>query len=241
MVQNDPRQAQTVARLKTIMRRDLKLGPDLLIADDMPLLGGDADIDSLDVLLMLSSMEREFGFKVPADQIKQEAFTNLQTLGAFVLAHMGNTAGPDAVSVIQLPRRDPLGRLPHQPPFRFVSRVLNVIPRASAEGIWAVTGSEDFFKGHFPGRPIVPGVLITEAMAQLCGLAHQIGDEGRLAHIDVRIDSAVVPPAEVQLQCKVNAVIGRLVRYEASATVAGVVAARGVLTLHWSGSSPEAS
>ncbi len=51
--------------LKVILRRDLKLGPTARIADDMPFFGGDVDMDSLDILLLVTSLEKEFGIKVP--------------------------------------------------------------------------------------------------------------------------------------------------------------------------------
>src|SRR4051812_35825182 len=53
----------TLERIKTIFRRDLKLGPDIPIADDMPFFGGDVDLDSLDMLLLVTSIEKEFGIK----------------------------------------------------------------------------------------------------------------------------------------------------------------------------------
>jgi len=61
--------------------------------------------------------------------------------------------------------------LPHRPPFLFVDEITALIPGKSASGLWRLTGTEDFFRGHFPGRPILPGVLMVEAMAQLGGIA----------------------------------------------------------------------
>ena len=57
--------------------------------------------------------------------------------------------------------------LPHRPPFLFVDEVVSMEPGRKITGRWALTGEEDFFKGHFPGRPTLPGVLIVEALAQL--------------------------------------------------------------------------
>ena len=68
-----------------------------------------------------------------------------------------------------LPRPDSV--LPHRPPFLFVDEVVEIVPGQSAKGVWALTGSEPFFAGHFPGRPTLPGVLMVEAMAQLGGIA----------------------------------------------------------------------
>jgi 3-hydroxyacyl-[acyl-carrier-protein] dehydratase len=56
--------------------------------------------------------------------------------------------------------------LPHRYPMLLIDRMEDIIPNVSAVGIKAVSGNEPFFPGHFPGRPIMPGVLIVEAMAQ---------------------------------------------------------------------------
>ncbi|MFQ5765181.1 MAG: 3-hydroxyacyl-[acyl-carrier-protein] dehydratase FabZ, partial [Rhodospirillales bacterium] len=56
--------------------------------------------------------------------------------------------------------------IPHRPPFLMIDRVTEIVSGTSAVGIKEVTADEDFFKGHFPGHPIMPGVLIIEAMAQ---------------------------------------------------------------------------
>lgn len=74
----------TIDRLKTMMRRDLKLGDDAEIADDTPLIGGDFDLDSLDILLLVTSIEKEFGLRVADGAIGREAFRTVRTLAAFV-------------------------------------------------------------------------------------------------------------------------------------------------------------
>jgi 3-hydroxyacyl-[acyl-carrier-protein] dehydratase len=60
--------------------------------------------------------------------------------------------------------------LPHRYPFLFVDRVLELVPGKSIVGIKNVTTNEPFFEGHFPARPIMPGVLIIAAMAQVAGI-----------------------------------------------------------------------
>jgi 3-hydroxyacyl-[acyl-carrier-protein] dehydratase len=127
--------------------------------------------------------------------------------------------------------------LPHRPPFRFVSSVDELSAGVSGSGVWNIRGDESFFQGHFPGEPVVPGVLITEALAQLSGLVglHRgtSGEprRGRLAHTDIRFDSAVVPPAAVRLRTSVTRSLGSLVQFDVSASVGERVVARGSLAL----------
>ena len=72
---------------------------------------------------------------------------------------------------------DPLDRalafLPHGPEFRFVQRLLNLEPGKSGSGEYQIQGSEPFLRGHFPGQPLFPGVLMVEGSAQLAGVVAQ--------------------------------------------------------------------
>lgn len=144
--------------------------------------------------------------------------------------------------------KDILDSLPHRPPFRFVTDVLELGDGEWAKGIWRVSGTEGFFSGHFPDCPIVPGVLIGEALAQLSGLIvvdrlcrtgskplfggkHGTPSQGKLAHIDIRFSETVVPPSDILLESKIERVVGALWQFSTVAEVAERQVARGVLTL----------
>jgi len=71
-------------RLRSIMRRDLKLGDGAELPPDLPLIGGDYDLDSLDMLMLVTSIEKEFGINVSEGTIGRDAFQTLGSLAAFV-------------------------------------------------------------------------------------------------------------------------------------------------------------
>src|SRR5215203_5956861 len=116
-------QADTLRRVETIIRRDLKLGADLPVTEDMPFFGGDADIDSLDILLLLSSVEKEFGVRIPSEAVGREVFANVGTLVRHIETHRtgGSSPGGAPPPPSAGPAADFLNRLPHRDPFRFVS------------------------------------------------------------------------------------------------------------------------
>jgi 3-hydroxyacyl-[acyl-carrier-protein] dehydratase len=223
--------SDTFARVEKLMRRDLKLGGDIEINHDTPFFGSSADIDSLDILLLLGSIEKEFGLKIPSEAVGREVFQNVGTLVRYIDEHRleVRNAAPAKPAAAQ----DPLSKLPHGEPFRFVSRVTQIKAGHSASGVWAVTGKEHFFAGHFPGRPVVPGVLLAEALAQVSGLSGSWPEKAdvRLAHADVRFDQAVVPPADVVLESRFVREMGTLRQYEVTATVNGRPVARGTIAL----------
>lgn len=70
----------TVERVKALLRCDLKLGPDAVLEDNTPLMGGEYDLDSLDVLLLVTSVEKEFGIKIPNESVGKDAFSSISTL-----------------------------------------------------------------------------------------------------------------------------------------------------------------
>ena len=69
---------ELLAEVKSILRRDLKLGPDARIADDMPLIGGEMDLDSLDILLVISSIEKHFKIKIPNEVVGRWVFQDVR-------------------------------------------------------------------------------------------------------------------------------------------------------------------
>ncbi len=202
----------------------------------MPFFEADVDLDSLDMLLVLTSIERQFGLRIPNESVGRDVFQNVATLTRYVQEHRGAAA---STPIARAESIDWLAQLPHQPPFRFISRVIEVQPGTSARGVWQLDGTEAFFAGHFPGRPIVPGVLIAEALAQLSGLAGPTGSGslGKLAGMDLRFEQALSPPAQITLESTLSGVLGALQNFSVVARIGDLVIARGSIALHRGDSS----
>ena len=127
--------------------------------------------------------------------------------------------------------------LPHRYPFALVDRIMEYVPGESAVGLKNVTFNEPYFQGHFPGRPLMPGVMIVEAMAQVGGIVlTQLPDiEGSLfvfAGIDkVRFRRPVVPGDQLVMNVELICVKRRrFAKMQARAQVDGQLAAEGELT-----------
>lgn len=130
------------------------------------------------------------------------------------------------------------GALPHRYPFLMVDRVLEVAEDGTrAVAIKNVTINELFFQGHFPEQPIMPGVLIIEALAQTGGLAllarpENRGKQGLLAGVDkFRFRRPVVPGDTLRLEVSVEKLRGPLVRIIGKALVEGQLAAEGEIVV----------
>jgi 3-hydroxyacyl-[acyl-carrier-protein] dehydratase len=130
-----------------------------------------------------------------------------------------------------------LQQLPHRFPFRMVDRILEIEPGKKAAAIKNVSIDEPYFSGHFPGEPIMPGVLILEALAQTGGLAFQSSlevEEGMpfLAGIDeFRLKKKVIPGDQMVLEAEVIHVFSHLAKVRVSASVGGERVAEGMLIL----------
>ncbi len=132
-------------------------------------------------------------------------------------------------------------RLPHRYPFLLVDRVLECVSGERIVALKNVTMNEEFFVGHFPGRPVMPGVLILEAMAQAAGIltfftAGVYPDESihfYFAGIDkARFRRPVVPGDQVMLTAILERKIRAIWKYSTSATVDGVEVARAEMLVH---------
>ena len=126
--------------------------------------------------------------------------------------------------------------IPHRPPFLLVDEIVALDPGVSGHGRWTITGNEPWLAGHFPGNPIVPGVLMTESAAQVAAvvaLTHpdQRGKFGVFAAVDeVRFTRIVRPGETLDVQIEVDRLRGRLGRVRATVTVGDEPTLRGVLT-----------
>jgi 3-hydroxyacyl-[acyl-carrier-protein] dehydratase len=123
-----------------------------------------------------------------------------------------------------------LRQLPHRYPFLLVDRVLECIPGKSIRALKNVTVNEPFFPGHFPNRPVMPGVMILEALAQAAGiLAFQTAgvvpdDESRFYFVGIdraRFRRPVVPGDQLILQATLARALKGIWKFETQALVDG--------------------
>jgi 3-hydroxyacyl-[acyl-carrier-protein] dehydratase len=124
--------------------------------------------------------------------------------------------------------------LPHRYPFLLVDRVLDYEPKVYLRAIKNVSVNEPFFTGHFPERPVMPGVLILEALAQATGLlafaSEQRDDDDDTLYLFVSIDRArfkrqVEPGDQVVLNVRLLRILRDMWKFEAEATVDGDICA----------------
>jgi len=121
--------------------------------------------------------------------------------------------------------------LPHRYPFLLVDRVIEFVPDKSVVTIKNVTINEPFFNGHFPGHPVMPGVLIVEAMAQSAGLLTQLSARSKggspsslfyLAKVDnARFNAPVMPGDQLRMEVRLKRLLRNMGLFEARTLVDG--------------------
>ena len=133
---------------------------------------------------------------------------------------------------------DALSFLPHGPEFRFVDRLSALEPGASGAAEFTLRGDEPFLRGHFPGEPLMPGVLLVEAVAQLAGVVAQTDPAiTPLAGLKLtairaaKILGTAKPGETVTLHARVTGRMGHLVQAQGTATVRGTLVLQCDVTL----------
>ncbi|HWB58190.1 MAG TPA: 3-hydroxyacyl-ACP dehydratase FabZ family protein [Chthoniobacteraceae bacterium] len=131
--------------------------------------------------------------------------------------------------------RDPIAYgLPHREPFIFIDSVNEVQPGVSAVCVKTFRAGEPFFRGHFPGNPIVPGVILTEALAQAAGIA--AGGSGKSYLLSavklMKFPAPARPNDEITLLAEKSGAVGGLLQFAVKATVRGEVVAEGAIILN---------
>lgn len=123
-----------------------------------------------------------------------------------------------------------MSRLPHRYPFLLIDKVLELVPEESIVALKNVSVNEPFFTGHFPGKPIMPGVLVIEAMAQAAALFTFYDERGNSKDFsntgyylvgvdDARFRKPVVPGDQLILKVKALRISKSICKYEAQALV----------------------
>jgi 3-hydroxyacyl-[acyl-carrier-protein] dehydratase len=131
-------------------------------------------------------------------------------------------------------------RLPHRPPFVFVREILNCEPGKSSECATTFDANDPMFVGHFPGNPLVPGVILTEALAQAAGIAGASGvKEGETAPRfllsairQMKFARAIRPNERIILRAEKTGQMGELWQFAVSASVDSREVASGQIVLN---------
>ena len=131
-----------------------------------------------------------------------------------------------------------LAVLPHGPEFRFVDRLVELDPGKRGVAEYRVRGDEPFLRGHFPGEPMMPGVLLVEAAAQLAGVVAQsdpavppLAGLKLTAFRNAKIFGSARPGETISLEAQVTARLANLIHARATATVNGRTVLQAELVL----------
>ena len=131
-----------------------------------------------------------------------------------------------------------LSFLPHGPEFRFVDRVLELDPGKTGRAEYTLRSDQQFLRGHFPGAPLMPGVLVVEACAQLAGVVAQsdparepLQDLKLTAIRSAKILAAVLPNETLQIDAQITGRMAGLVQASVSARVGDRIVMQGEVTL----------
>jgi 3-hydroxyacyl-[acyl-carrier-protein] dehydratase len=137
-----------------------------------------------------------------------------------------------AAAIGPLDIRRVMAALPHRYPLLLVDRVEEIIPGQSIRAIKAVSMNEQFFQGHFPGRPIMPGVLIVEALAQAAGVlaveSFGLAGSGKLVYFmaieGAKFRTPVEPGVLLTLEATIVQARGKVCKFEGKASIEGKLA-----------------
>jgi 3-hydroxyacyl-[acyl-carrier-protein] dehydratase len=145
-----------------------------------------------------------------------------------------DTGARDSASNAPIDINEIMRRIPHRPPFLLVDRAENYVPSKSLTGIKCVTINEPFFVGHFPGAPVMPGVLIVEALAQtgalLMSKSWEVNPEGKIILFmsvdNCRFRTPVRPGDVLRLEVEVMRARTDVVKFSGRGMVGDKVAAQ---------------
>ena len=145
-------------------------------------------------------------------------------------------------SILHPPSSLPFLGLPHRPPFVFVREVISCDPGHSVEARTSFGADDPMFAGHFPGNPLVPGVILTEALAQTAGIAaaSDYPETARPLFLlsairTMKFFQAVRPEEQIDLRAEKMGEVEGMVQFKVSARVKGVSVAEGQLVLSVAG------